>query len=92
MSEQVHQQGTPYKHAAPGSLPVGDHFEINFAAPLSEGDRLRLSNSDAECEAALGSYRQKLPGGLPAMLGSRIDAISAMRTAKCVLTRGPRLK
>jgi hypothetical protein len=71
---------------------VGDHFEINFAAPLSEWDQLRLFNSDAECEAALGSYRQKPPGGLPAMLGSRTDAISAMRAAKCISTRDPRLR
>jgi hypothetical protein len=71
---------------------VGDHFEINFAAPLSEWDQLRLFNSDAECEVALGSYRQEPPGGLPAMLGSRTDAISAMRAAKCISTRDPRLK
>jgi hypothetical protein len=56
---------------------VGDHFQTTFAAPLSEWVQLRLFDSDAECEAALGSYRQKPPGGLPAMLGSRTDAISA---------------
>jgi hypothetical protein len=72
-------------------MVVGDHFEINFAAPLSEWDHLRLFSSNAECEAALGSYRQKPPGGLPAMLGSRTDAIFAMR-AKCISTRDPRLK
>ena len=36
---------------------VGDQFQIDFAAPLSEWDQLRLFNSDAECEAALKSYR-----------------------------------
>jgi hypothetical protein len=71
---------------------VGDHFQINFSAPLSKGDQLRLFNSDAECEAALESYRQKPPGDLPAMLGSRTDAISAMRAAKCIPTHDPRLK
>ena len=76
----------------PPPMVVGDHFEMNFAAPLSEWDQLRLFNSDAECEAALGSYRQKPPGGLPAMLGSRTDAVSAMRAAKCVWTHDPRLK
>jgi hypothetical protein len=58
---------------------VGDHFEIKFSAPLSEWDQLRLFNSDAECEAALDSYRHEPPGGLPAVLGSRTDAVSAMR-------------
>ena len=69
-----------------------DHFRINFSAPLYKWDQLRLFNSDAECEAALESYRQKPPGGLPAMLGSRADALSAMRAAKCVSTDDPRLK
>ena len=71
---------------------VADHFEINFVAPLSQWDQVRLFNSDEECEAALASYRQKPLGGLPAMLGSRADAISAMRAAKCISTRDPRLK
>jgi hypothetical protein len=53
---------------------------------------LRRFNSDAECEAALESYRQKPPGGLPAMLGSRRDAASAMRAAKCISINEPRLK
>jgi len=69
-----------------------DHFQINFAAPLSKWDQLRLFNSDAECEAALQTYRQKPPGGLPAMLGSRADATSAMQAAKCVSTSDPNLK
>jgi hypothetical protein len=69
-----------------------DHFQINFSAPLSKWDQLRLFNSDAECEAALESYRQKPPGGLPAMLGSKADALSAMRAARCISTHDPRLK
>jgi hypothetical protein len=69
-----------------------DHFRINFSAPLSKWDQLRLFNSDAECEASLEGYRQKPPGGLPAMLGSRADALSAMRAARCVSTDDPRLK
>jgi hypothetical protein len=71
---------------------AGDHFQINFAAPLSKWDQLRLFKSDAECEAALESYRQKPPGGLPAMLGSRADAIAAMRAARCVSANDPRVK
>jgi hypothetical protein len=71
---------------------AGDHFQISFAAPLSKWDQLRLFNSDAECEAALESYRQKPPGGLPAMLGSKADALSAMRAARCISTHDPRLK
>jgi hypothetical protein len=31
-------------------------------------------------------------GGLPAMLGSRADAVSAMRAAKCISTHDSRLK
>jgi hypothetical protein len=71
---------------------VGDRFQINFAASLSKWDQLRLFSSDTECEAALKSYRQKPPGGLPAMLGSRADALSAMRAARCISTSDPRLK
>ena len=71
---------------------VGEHFQIDFSAPLTEWDQLRLFNSDEECEAALQGYRQKPPGGLPAMLGSRADAFSAMRAAKCISTTDPRLK
>ena len=71
---------------------AGDHFQIDFAAPLSKWDQLRLFDSDAECEAALESYRQKPPGGLPAMLGSRTDAAAAMRAARCIATSDPRLK
>jgi hypothetical protein len=71
---------------------AGDHFQINFSAPLSKWDQLRLFNSDEECEAARESYRQKPPGGLPAMLGSRADALSAIRAARCVSTKDPRLK
>jgi hypothetical protein len=71
---------------------VGDHFQINFSAPLSEWDQLRLFNSDAECEAALDGYRREPPGGLPGMLDSRTDAVYAMRAAKCISTRDPRLK
>jgi hypothetical protein len=69
-----------------------DHFQINFSAPLSKWDQLRLFNSDAECEAALERYRQKPPGGLPLLLGSRADALTAMRAAQCVSTDDPRLK
>jgi hypothetical protein len=69
-----------------------DHFQINFSAPLSKWDQLRLFNSDGECEAELGAYRQKPPGGLPAMLGSRADALAAIRAARCVSTNDPRLK
>jgi hypothetical protein len=69
-----------------------DHFKINFSAPLSKWDQLRLFDSDAECEAALESYRKKPPGGLPAMLGSRADALSAMHVAMCISTDDPRLK
>jgi hypothetical protein len=76
----------------PPPMAVGDHFEINFAAPLSEWDQLRLFNSDAECEASLGGCRQEPPGGLPAMLGSRTDAISAMLAAKCISNHDPHLK
>jgi hypothetical protein len=71
---------------------VDDQFQINFSAPLYKWDQLRLFNSDAECEAALESYRQKPPGGLPALLGSRADALSAMRAARCISTDDPRLK
>jgi hypothetical protein len=71
---------------------VGDHFQTNFAAPLSKWDEIRLFNSDAECETALEAYRKKPPGGLPAMLGSRADALSAMRAARCISTSDPRLK
>jgi hypothetical protein len=71
---------------------VGDHFQVNFSAPLSEWDQLRLFNSDAECEAALDRYRQAPPGGLPFIFDSRTDAVSAMRAAKCISTRDPRLK
>jgi hypothetical protein len=71
---------------------VGDHFQINFSAPLSKMGSMRLFNSDAECQAELESYRQKPPGGLPAMLGSTTDALSAMRAAKCIPTHDPRLK
>lgn len=76
----------------PPPRPVGDHFQIDFSAPLSQWDQLRLFNSGEECEAALESYRQQPPGGLPAMLGSRADAISAMRAAKCIWTHDRRLK
>ena len=76
----------------PPPRPVGDHFQIDFSAPLSKWDQLRLLNSDTECEAALESYRQQPPGGLPAMLRSKADAISAMRAAKCVSTRDLHLK
>jgi hypothetical protein len=65
-----------------------DHFQINFAAPLSKWDQLRLFNSDAECEAALESYRQKPPGGLPAMLGSKADR--ALRDARRQMHFDPR--
>ena len=71
---------------------AGDHFQIDFTAPLSKWDQLRLFNSDSECEAALESYRRKPPGGLPAVLGSRTDAAAAMRAARCISTRDPRLK
>ena len=71
---------------------AGDHFQIDFSAPLSKWDQLRLFNSDAECEAALEGYRRKPPGGLPAVLGNRTDAASAMRAARCISTRDPRLK
>ena len=71
---------------------VGDQFQLNFSAPLAKWDQLRLFNSDAECEAALDRYRQKPPGGLTDMLGSRTEAVSAMRAAKCISTRDPRLK
>jgi hypothetical protein len=70
---------------------VGNHFQINFSAPLYKWDQLRLFNSDAECEAALASYRQEPPGGLPTMLGSRTEALAAMRAAKCISTNDPRL-
>jgi hypothetical protein len=76
----------------PPSRVVGDQFQLNFSAPLSKWDQLRLFNSDAECEAALGRYRREPPGGLTDMLGSRTDSISAMRVAKCISTRDPRLK
>lgn len=72
--------------------PVRDHFQTDFSAPLFKWDQLRLLNSDAECAAALESYRQQPPGGLPAMLGSKADAISAMRAAKCISTPDPGLK
>jgi hypothetical protein len=71
---------------------VGDHFQINFSEPISEWDQLRLFKSAEECETALDSYRQVPPGGLPIMLGSRTEALSAMRAARCVSTRDPRLK
>jgi hypothetical protein len=71
---------------------VGDTFQINFAAPLSKWDQLRLFNSEAECEAALETYRHKPPGGLRAMLGSRAEALSAMRAARCISTHDPSLK
>lgn len=71
---------------------VGDQFQINFSAPLSEWDQLRLFNSEKECEAALDSYRQEPPERLPVMLGSRTGAVSAMGVAKCLSTHDPRLK
>lgn len=76
----------------PPPRPVGDHFQIDFSAPLSKWDQLRLFNSDDECEAALEGDRQQPPAGLPAMLGSKADAISAMRAAKCISTHDPSLK
>ena len=45
--------------------PVGDHFQIDFSVSLFKWDQLRLLNSDAECAAALESYRRQPPGGLP---------------------------
>jgi hypothetical protein len=70
---------------------VGDHFQTTFAPPLSEWVQLRLFDSDAECEAALGSYRQKPPGGLP-HASQQNGRDLCMRAAKCISTRDPRLK
>jgi len=71
---------------------VEGRFQTNFSAPLNKWDQLRLFDSDAECEAALNSYRQEPPGGLPAMLGSRAAAVATMRAAQCISISDPRLK
>jgi hypothetical protein len=71
---------------------AGDHFHINFSAPLAKWAEVRRFNSMAACESARQVYRQKPLGGLPAMLESRQEALAAMRAAKCVSANDPRLK
>lgn len=68
---------------------AGDHFRINFSAPLSGWVELRRFNS--ECNTALEAYRRKPAGGLPAMLESKLEAMDAMRAAKCISTNDRRL-
>ncbi len=71
---------------------AGDHFQINFSAPLSKWVELRRFNSASECETARQVYRQRPAGGLPAMLDSRQQAAAAMRAARCISTDDYRLK
>ena len=71
---------------------AGDHFDINFSAPLAKWAEVRRFNSMAACESTRQVYRQKPLGGLPAMLESRQEALAAMRAAKCVSANDPRLK
>jgi hypothetical protein len=71
---------------------AGDHFHINFSAPLAKWTEVRRFNSMAACERARQVYQQKPLGGLPAMLESRQEALAAMRAAKCVSANDPRLK
>ena len=68
---------------------TGDHFQINFSAPLAKWAEVRRFNSMAACESARQVYRQKPLGGLPTMLESRQEALAAMRAAKMCLSQRP---
>jgi hypothetical protein len=71
---------------------AGNHFDINFSAPLAKWAEVRRFNSMTACESAMHVYQQKPLGGLPAMLESRREALDAMKAAKCVSANDPRLE
>jgi hypothetical protein len=68
-----------------------DHFEINFSAPLYKWTQLRRFDSASQCDAARQFYANH-PEDLSHILDSREQATAAMRAAKCLSTRDPRLQ
>lgn len=72
---QIRDKGGSLAVYALGDISVIAHKKMRSRDPsalaIKPGrDQLRLFNSDEECEAALSSYRQEPPGGLPVMLGN----------------------
>lgn len=70
---------------------AGTRFQMNFSAPLSKWVELRRFNSASECDTAIDIYRHRPAGGLPAMLESKQQAMAAMRAARCISSKDPRL-
>jgi hypothetical protein len=73
----------------PPAEEAGTRFRINFSAPPSGWVELRRFNSASECAAAIDTYRHRPAGGLPAMLGSKQQAIAAMGGCQMYFNQQP---